>query len=117
MKSTSRSPEAKAWQWLYNTSRWRKLRLLHLASEPLCRMCKQTGRLTPATVVDHIKAHKGDETLFWDQGNWQSLCAHHHNSDAQRIEKGGTPKTQIGVDGWPMEAVCDTLADIKRSGR
>lgn len=103
MKSTSRSPEAKAWQWLYNTSRWRKLRLLHLAAEPLCRMCKQTGRLTPATVVDHIKAHKGDETLFWDQGNWQGLCAQCHNIHAQRRDRTGREPNVIGLDGWPKE--------------
>lgn len=102
MKSTSRSPEAKAWQWLYNTSRWRKLRLLHLASEPLCRMCKQEGRLTPATVVDHIKAHKGDETLFWDQSQWQSLCKPCHDSHAQSRDKSGVERPVIGLDGWPV---------------
>jgi 5-methylcytosine-specific restriction protein A len=28
----------------------------------------------PATVTDHIVAHKGDRRLFWDSKNWQSLC-------------------------------------------
>ena len=32
-----------------------------------------------ATVVDHIKPHRGDKKLFWDRGNWQPLCEHHHN--------------------------------------
>ena len=102
MKSSSRSPEAKAWQWLYNTSRWRKLRLLHLASEPLCRMCKQTGRLTPATVVDHIKAHKGDETLFF-AGPFQSTCKPCHDRHAQSRDRTGKERQVIGVDGWPVE--------------
>ncbi len=31
------------------------------------------------TVVDHIKPHRGDRKLFWDRGNWQPLCEHHHN--------------------------------------
>jgi 5-methylcytosine-specific restriction protein A len=26
-------------------------------------------------LVDHIKDHRGDMTLFWDSaGNWQPLC-------------------------------------------
>lgn len=31
------------------------------------------------TVVDHIVPHRGDQKLFWDRGNWQPLCEHHHN--------------------------------------
>jgi 5-methylcytosine-specific restriction endonuclease McrA len=27
-----------------------------------------------ATMVDHIKAHKGDMRLFWDRANWQPSC-------------------------------------------
>jgi 5-methylcytosine-specific restriction protein A len=26
-----------------------------------------------ATVVDHIKPHKGDKLLFWQRANWQPL--------------------------------------------
>lgn len=29
--------------------------------------------------MDHIKPHRGDQKLFWDRGNWQPLCVHHHN--------------------------------------
>ncbi len=42
----------------------------------------------PATVVDHIKPHRGDPKLFWDQENWQALCARHHDRDKQREERG-----------------------------
>ena len=35
--------------------------------------------ITMATVVDHIVPHRGDQKLFWDRGNWQPLCEHHHN--------------------------------------
>ncbi|WP_349253802.1 HNH endonuclease signature motif containing protein [Bradyrhizobium sp. CB2312] len=41
----------------------------------------------PAVVVDHIKPHRGDRALFWDKGNWQPLCTHHHNSTKQRLER------------------------------
>ncbi|WP_347472778.1 HNH endonuclease signature motif containing protein [Clostridium kluyveri] len=29
--------------------------------------------------MDHIKAHEGDEKLFWDESNWQPLCKSCHD--------------------------------------
>lgn len=60
-------------------ARWRRYRLMYLRRNPLCVMCEDEGKLTPATVVDHITPHKGNYELFWDETNHQSLCAHHHN--------------------------------------
>ena len=37
------------------------------------------GKLTPATVVDHIVPHRGDPRLFWDEKNWQPLCKECHD--------------------------------------
>ena len=31
--------------------------------------CQREGKLVPATVVDHILPHRGDEALFWDVNN------------------------------------------------
>ena len=42
----------------------------------------------PATLVDHIIPHKGDQALFWDWRNWQSLCTPCHNRVKQRKERG-----------------------------
>ncbi|MCB5173657.1 HNH endonuclease [Microvirga lenta] len=84
----------------YNT-RWDKARKIYLQHNPLCVMCQKEGRVTPATVVDHIKPHKGDTALFWDiEDNWQSLCAPHHNRDKQREERGRIQA--LGEDGWPI---------------
>ena len=69
------------------TSSWQRAREGFLMSHPLCVMCEQQGRLTAATVVDHVVPHKGDSAVFWDTGNWQSLCTNHHNSHKQRIER------------------------------
>ena len=86
----------------YN-SRWRKARLHYLQQNPLCIMCKQSGHTNAATVVDHIKPHKGDTTLFWEVSNWQPLCAIHHNSTKQRGENQGY---DLGCDvsGLPIDA-------------
>ena len=62
----------------YNAE-WRRARKAFLQKHPLCAECRQNGRLTPATVVDHIIPHRGDRTLFWDENNWQPLCKGCHD--------------------------------------
>lgn len=59
--------------------RWRIARALFLQDHPLCVMCSNDGVVVAATVVDHVIAHKGNKKLFWDDENWQALCARHHN--------------------------------------
>lgn len=85
----------------YN-ARWRKARLAHLSIEPFCRLCKSQGRIVAAAVVDHIVAHRGDEELFWDPDNWQSLCKRCHDSVKQSEERTGKTK---GCDsnGLPLD--------------
>lgn len=68
--------------------RWRKARATYLQSHPLCVHCRQRGRVTAATDVDHIKPHRGDQALFWDKDNWQALCASCHSAKTAR-EDGG----------------------------
>ena len=68
--------------------RWAQARLLFLLSSPLCLCCQKESRITAATVVDHIKPHKGDQSLFWDRTNWQPLCVRCHNHKTAR-EDGG----------------------------
>ena len=65
-------------------SRWRKARACYLAEHPLCASCLGEGRLTAATVVDHVIAHGGDRQLFWDRENWQALCKGCHDSKTVR---------------------------------
>lgn len=69
-------------------ARWRKSRITFLRRHPLCVECQKEGHITPAVVVDHIKPHKGDMNLFWDETNWQPLCKPHHDIKTAR-EDGG----------------------------
>ena len=62
----------------YN-ARWRRLSKLFLLTHPLCVECQKEGKYITATVVDHIRPHRGDPELFWDPDNWQALCKHHHD--------------------------------------
>lgn len=85
---------------------WQKAREAYLIDHPFCVYClrgagieatetaaiiiacteKRIG-LPYASVVDHRTPHRGDQQLFWDRSNWQSLCAHHHSSDAQKRDR------------------------------
>ena len=71
--------DRKAYSKLYDTSRWQRLRQYVLGRQPLCRKCLEAKRITPATVVDHIKPHRGDESLFFDEANLQALCKSCHD--------------------------------------
>ena len=73
-------------------SRWQKARRTFLDRRPLCAHCEEQGKVTPATVVDHITPHKGCQALFWDTANWQPLCKRHHDSKTAR-EDGGFGRT------------------------
>lgn len=76
----------------YNTRRWQKLRRLVLTENPLCAMCERMGKVTAATMVDHIvPISKGGQ--FWDRQNLQGLCTHCHkvktNKEISKRNKGG----------------------------
>lgn len=55
------------------------LRPAQLLREPFCRECAKRGVRTRATVVDHVRSHRGDWALFIDPANHQSLCKHCHD--------------------------------------
>ena len=83
-------------------SRWQKARATFLRKHPLCADHQQRGHIVPATVVDHIIPHRGDQALFWDTGNWQSLCKLCHDSHKQRLEKGGVV-VGCNLAGLPLD--------------
>ena len=66
----------------YNTTQWRKLRMIILNDEPMCRECKRKA----ASVIDHIKPIRlgGD---FWSMKNLQPLCTGCHNSKSGKESK------------------------------
>ncbi len=70
----------------YNLALWQRRRAHQLASEPLCRVCAAAGKVTPATIADHVIPHRGDWTLFAG-GELQSLCKFHHDSTKQAAEE------------------------------
>ena len=81
--------------------RWRKARRLYLTLHPLCVYCQEDGYTRAASVVDHIRPHKGDDRLFWDESNWQPLCKTHHDATKQREESTGKD-VGCDVNGNPL---------------
>ncbi|NMB34825.1 MAG: HNH endonuclease [Firmicutes bacterium] len=67
----------------------RRLRKRVLLKHPLCAECKRQGRVTKATVVDHIIPHKGNPELFWDENNLQALCKPCHDLKTAREGRWG----------------------------
>ena len=85
----------------YQLERWRKLAKAQLRREPLCARCLNVGRVTPATVGDHVVAHGGDWNRFL-LGELQSLCASCHSGGKQFEEVHGY-YPDIGLDGFPLD--------------
>lgn len=79
------------WRAWYKTARWQATAKHQLTMEPLCAICFAAGRVTPATVCDHIEPHRGDPVKFWN-GPFQSLCDQApwrcHSSVKQMEERG-----------------------------
>ena len=67
---------------VYNNTRWRKIRAAFLATHPLCVMCQH-----PATVVDHIKPHRGNDALMWDWNNLQACCKPCHDRKTMTTDR------------------------------
>lgn len=81
-----RRREQQPWRAWYQTKEWKAKRAEQLAREPYCRACAEEGRVTPASVCDHVEPHRGDPVKFW-QGETQSLCKPCHDGAKQREER------------------------------
>jgi 5-methylcytosine-specific restriction protein A len=84
-----RAKRPSAAQRLYGR-RWAVAALLYLNDHPLCAECRRQGRPPqPATCVDHVTPHRGDLRLFWNQKNWQGLCASCHSRKTLQEQRAG----------------------------
>lgn len=70
---------------------WRKRRKAFLEMNPKCNV---EGCFEFATDVDHIVPHQGNESLFYDDGNLQSLCRSHHSQKTRQEQISGV------IGGW-----------------
>lgn len=79
-----------AWRGWYKLARWKRLRLAIFVRDLFTCQMEGCGRIEGSTallVCDHVKRHGGDERLFWDARNLQTLCKPCHDSRKQREER------------------------------
>jgi len=70
------------WNNLYKTREWTRYRFLFLKYNPNCYCCG-----AKASVVDHLKPHKGDVALFEDIKNHAPICETCHNTITGLFDK------------------------------
>lgn len=96
-QARSRARDAtQPWRAWYKTARWQKLRARVIARD--LYTCQKTGALLtglhPAPnspVVDHVRPHRGDDRLFWDEDNLMTVSKAYHDSQKQAEERRGRP--------------------------
>jgi 5-methylcytosine-specific restriction protein A len=78
----------------YWSTPWRKLRKLKISQNPSCEQCKKNGKLTEATMVDHINPINPTDPYNTtgygeplDINNLQSLCRRCHSIKMGRSKK------------------------------
>lgn len=87
-------------QKIYNTDRWRKLRLNYLSQHPLCEECLKKGIIRSAKDIHHIISFMTTddmcerERLAFDSSNLQALCRECHNKEHNK--KGSKSKVHSG---------------------
>lgn len=88
--------------YVYNTKRWRDLRLWFLQNNPLCLRCKNEGKIVSAVEVHHIKRLSSVDTipekqaLGFDINNLEGLCEKHHKEEHSAKNKPAT----FTIDDW-----------------
>ena len=82
-KTTTKSYNTKDRHKIYDTTKWRKLRLSKLIDSPLCELCLAKDFVTPAVDIHHIDSFMNYEGLkqldkAYNYDNLQSLCKECH---------------------------------------
>lgn len=83
-----KTEERSAFNSMYQTSQWKRLRQIQLSKQPLCQSCLCKGRVVQAQHVDHVFPWKalGKEAFY--QNIFQSLCGECHSTKTQLESKG-----------------------------
>ena len=78
--------------------KWMAIRERVLRLTPHCVECYKSGKVNPASEIDHIlPLFKGGTD---DLDNLQALCDDCHNTKTAS-DMGHRIKPEIGIDGWP----------------
>lgn len=86
---------------IYQSKKWRILRNYYYRLHPLCEICLEAGKVTPADDVHHkdsFQNYVGDERIekAFDENNLMSLCRKHHNE----LHKGNISPKGFSMDEY-----------------
>lgn len=87
---------------------WVKYRAKFIKHNPACYVCGSNYKIN----VDHIKAHKGDNELFWNNHNHMPLCQHCHSFVTGKFDRYEVQKLEEKIE-WIKEQRELRKIDIK----
>ncbi|TCQ28251.1 HNH endonuclease [Rhizobium sp. PP-CC-3G-465] len=88
-----RRDSAEPWQKWYYTARWKRLRMSILVRDLFtCAECGKIEGNSANLVAHHKTPHKGDEALFWDDGNLTCVCRTCHDGPIQKRERANADR-------------------------
>ena len=94
---------------LYDTPEWKEYSKKFLLHNPSCYACGKRSR-----AVDHFKAFKKDEKLFWDIENMLPLCNECHNTVTANFDKYNPPKTKEKLEWINLKRIqSETFIKVK----
>jgi 5-methylcytosine-specific restriction protein A len=83
---------------IYNSLRWKQLRMMKLRENPFCEMedvcVRRTGHPAPSTDVHHIEGVVEHPELVYTWENLQAACHECHSAHTARTEGWAKAKTQ-----------------------
>jgi len=76
------------WRRWYKTARWQKLRWSVLVRDRFrCSRCGKLDGNTSQLVANHKRPHRGNELMFWDDTNIETVCKTCHDGVIQSEER------------------------------
>lgn len=99
-------------QKIYQSQRWKALRLAKLSEQPLCEVCLLIDRITPSVDVHHCDSFLNYQGLqriekAYDYDNLLSVCKECHSF----LHKHGT------THGFNKEKIKKDLLELERNGK
>ena len=82
-----------------NTPRYKRMRRLFLAENPLCAVCAKAGKTVSADEIDHVIPVRKAPQHFWK--GWQAICRPCHEI---KTAQENTVRTIPGRSEWISHA-------------
>ena len=86
-KAPTKAARQEAWRF-YSSARWKGVRAVKLARDPVCEHCAARDETTAAVDVHHVEPRATRQDLALDLDNLVSLCKQCHTIEELRRRRG-----------------------------